>query len=125
MKIAQLPSKRKNLTTIIILIIGLPLLVYAAYQAVQLVIRAGADPTPKNVIISNISTSSATISWVTEGQTKGSVVPILSGNEKSPVLDKRGDERRYTHYVEITSLEPNTKYTFNFFHFFHPLSRRR
>lgn len=113
MKIAQLPSKRKNLTTIIILIIGLPLLVYAAYQAVQLVIRAGADPTPKNVIISNISTSSATISWVTEGQTKGSVVPILSGNEKSPVLDKRGDERRYTHYVEITSLEPNTKYTFN------------
>jgi hypothetical protein len=113
MKIAQLPSKRRNLVTIIILVIGLPLLVYAAYQVVQLAIRAGADPTPKNVVISNISTSSATISWVTEGQTKGSVVPILSGNEKSPVLDKRGDGRRYTHYVEVTSLEPNTKYTFN------------
>ncbi|MDD4382358.1 MAG: fibronectin type III domain-containing protein [Candidatus Dojkabacteria bacterium] len=113
MKIAQLPSKRKNLITIIILVIGLPLVVYAAYQVVQLAIRAGADPTPKNVVISNISTSSATISWVTEGQTKGSVVPILNGNEKSPVLDKRGDGRRYTHYAEITSLEPNTKYTFN------------
>ena len=112
MKIARLPSKRKNNVVLWILVIGLPLLVYASYQVVQLITRASGDTQPKHLVISNLSTSSATISWVTEASVKGSVVPILGGNEKSPVVDKRGNENRNTHYVELTSLEPNTKYDF-------------
>ncbi len=112
MKIARLPYKRKNNVVLWILVIGLPLLVYASYQVVQLISRASGDTQPKNLVISNLSTSSATISWVTEASVKGSVVPILGGNEKSPVVDKRGNENRNTHYVELTSLEPNTKYDF-------------
>lgn len=112
MKIARLPSKRKNNVILWILVIGLPLLVYASYQTVQLITRASGDTQPKNLVISNLSTSSATISWVTEASVKGSVVPVLGGNEKSPVIDKRGNENRNTHYVELTSLEPNTKYDF-------------
>ena len=112
MKIARLPSKRKNNVVLWILVIGLPLLVYASYQAVQLITRASGDTQPKNLVVSNLSTSSATISWVTEASVKGSVVPVLGGNEKSPVVDKRGNENRNTHYVELTSLEPNTKYDF-------------
>lgn len=112
MKIARLPSKRKNNIIIWILVVGLPLLVYASYQAVQLITRASGDTQPKNLVISNLSTSSATISWVTEASVKGSVIPILGGNEKSPVIDKRGNENRNTHYVELISLEPNTKYDF-------------
>ncbi len=112
MKIARLPSKRKNNIVLWILVIGLPLLVYASYQVVQLITRASGDTQPKNLVISNLSTSSATISWVTEASVKGSVIPVLSGNEKSLVVDKRGNENRNTHYVELTSLEPNTKYDF-------------
>jgi len=112
MKIARLPSKRKNNVILWILVIGLPILVYASYQAVQLITKASGDTQPKNLVISNLSTSSATISWVTEASVKGSVIPILGGNEKSPVVDKRGNENRNTHYVELTSLEPNTKYDF-------------
>lgn len=112
MRIARLPHKRKNNIVIWILVIGLLLLVYASYQVVQLISKAGGDTKPRNLVISNLSTSSATISWVTEASVKGSVVPILSGNEKSPVIDKRGNENRNTHYVELTSLEPNTKYDF-------------
>lgn len=112
MKIARLPSKRKNNVIIWILVIGLPLLVYASYQTIQLISRAGGDTKPANIAVTNVSTSSATISWVTEASVKGSVVPILAGNEKSPVVDKRGNDNRNTHYVELTSLEPNTEYDF-------------
>ena len=112
MKIARLPTKRKNNIVLWILIFGLPLLVYASYQTIQLITRASGDTQPKNLVISNLSTSSATISWVTETSAKGSVVPILTGNEKSPVVDKRGNDNRKTHYVELVSLEPNTKYDF-------------
>lgn len=112
MKIARLPYKRKNNVVIWILVIGLPLIVYTSYQTVQLISRAGGDSRPENIAVTNISTSSATISWVTETSIKGSVVPILAGNEKSPVVDKRGNDNRKTHYVELTSLEPNTEYDF-------------
>ena len=112
MKIARLPSKRKNNIIIWILVVSLPLLVYASYQTIQLISRAGGDSQPANIAVSNVSTSSATISWVTEASVKGSVVPILAGNEKSPVVDKRGNDNRNTHYVELTSLEPNTEYEF-------------
>ena len=113
MEIAQLPSqKRKNLIIIAILVIGLPLITFAAYQVVQLITGAGGNNKPRNVVISNLTTSSITISWTTETQSTGSVIPIENGNSKSPVVDKRGTSRRYTHYVELTSLEPNTKYNF-------------
>lgn len=113
MEIAQLPSqKRKNLIIIAILVIGLPLLSFAAYQVVQLLTGAGGSNKPKNVVISNLTTSAITISWTTDTQSTGSVIPIENGNSKSPVIDKRGNSRRYTHYVELTSLEPNTKYNF-------------
>jgi len=113
MEIAQLPSqKRKNLIIIAALAIGLPLLVFATYQVVQLITKAGSDNKPKNVIISNITTSSITISWTTESKATGSVIPVENGDSKSPVIDKRGNSSRYTHYVELTSLEPNTSYSF-------------
>ncbi len=112
MKIARLPSKRKNIIIIIILVIGLPLLTYAAYQVVQLVTNASADNEPKNIILSNLTTSSAVISWTTDSSTRGTVSIVKSGTEGSPILDKRGNDKRFTHYVELTSLEPNTTYSF-------------
>jgi hypothetical protein len=113
MKVATIPKKRRrDLIIIAILLIGIPLLVFASYQVYQLVIRASVEAQPKNVALSNVTTSSVTISWVTDVSATGSVVPVLNNVEQSPVLDKRGSGKRYTHYVELTNLEPNTDYQF-------------
>jgi hypothetical protein len=113
MKIATVPSKRrKDLIIIAILLIGLPILVFASYQVYQLIIRASVEAQPKNVALSNLTTSSVTVSWVTDVTAAGSVIPVLNNQEQSPVIDKRGSGKRYTHYVELTSLEPNTEYQF-------------
>jgi hypothetical protein len=112
MKIARVPSKKRNILTLIILIVGLPLLVYASYQAVQLVTKASANTEPKNVLLTNLTTSSITVTWTTDSQTRGTVAIVKNNTEGTPVIDTRGNTKRYTHFVELTGLEPNTTYSF-------------
>ncbi len=113
MEIATIPSKRrKNLIIIAILLVGLPILVYASYQVYQLITRASVEAKPTNVVLSNITTSSVTVTWVTEVSSNGTIIPVENGSEKSPILDRRGSGKRYTHYVEITDLSPDTEYQF-------------
>ncbi len=112
MKIARVPTKKRNIITLLILIIGLPLVVYASYQVVQLISNASADNQPRNVSISNITTVSATITWTTDSKTSGTVTLKESGAELSPVIDTRGNSKRNTHFVELTGLEPSTTYEF-------------
>lgn len=114
MKIATVPSKRrKELIIIGILLIGLPIIIFGGYQVYQLIVRASEDSKPKNVVISNLTTSSVTISWTTDGQSYGSVIPVLNGEEKTPVTDvKRGNKKRYTHHIILETLDPNTEYQF-------------
>lgn len=112
MKIARIPNKKRNLILIIALVIGLPLITFAAYETVQYISNASADTKPQNILISNVTTSSITITWTTDSQTLGSVSLLEDGKEQTPVVDKRGNTKRYTHYVELSSLEPNTTYDF-------------
>ncbi len=113
MKIARVPTKKRNIITLLILIIGLPLVVYASYQVVQLISNASADNQPRNVTISNVTTVSATITWTTDSKTTGTATIKESGAELSPVLDTRGNTKRYTHFIEFTDLEPSTTYEFS------------
>lgn len=113
MKIAQLPQRKRRQNIILaILIIGLPLLLFAAYKVVQIVSKASGDTDPKNVVISNITTTMATISWTTDTKTYGTLILLENNQEKSEIRDARGSDRRYTHYVEVENLEPNTQYNF-------------
>ncbi|MFA7627830.1 MAG: fibronectin type III domain-containing protein [Candidatus Dojkabacteria bacterium] len=113
MKVATVPTKRrKDLIIIAILLIGLPILVFASYQVYQFFIRASVEAKPQNVILSNLTTSSVTVSWTTEVSATGSVIPVSNGQEMSPVLDERGTGKTKTHYVVLTSLEPNKQYEF-------------
>jgi len=112
MKIARVPTKKRNILTLIILIVGLPLLVYASYQVVQVVTKASADTEPKNVLLTNLTTSSVTVTWTTDSQTRGTVATVKNSAEGTPVIDTRGNTKRYTHFVELTGLEPNTSYSF-------------
>jgi hypothetical protein len=106
------PYQKKQLTTVLVLVIGIPLTIFGIYKAVQWFTRAGTNTQPKNIVVSNLTTSSATITWVTEDKQTGAVVPILNSEEKGTVTDKRGTSRKSTHYVELTNLEPGTEYDF-------------
>ncbi len=113
MKVATVPTKRrKDLIIIAILLVGLPILVFASYQVYQFFVSASVEAKPQNVVLSNLTTSSVTVSWTTEVSATGSVIPMSNGQEMSPVIDKRGTGKTKTHYVELESLEPNTSYNF-------------
>jgi hypothetical protein len=113
MKVATVPTKRrKDLIIIAILLVGLPIVVFASYQVYQFFIRASVEAKPQNVVLSNLTTSSVTVSWTTEVSATGSVIPVSNGQEMSPVLDERGTGKTKTHYVVLTSLEPNKQYEF-------------
>ncbi len=105
-------QKRKNTFTLVLLLLGIPLTVFAAWQTVQLLSRGAGDSTPSDVVISNVSTSSVTVGWVTDASVDGAVVVVENGTDSSQVIDKRGDENRKNHYVELSDLEPNTTYSF-------------
>ena len=114
MKIATVPSKkRKQLILIVILLLGIPLVVFASLQVSQWVTRASVDPQPRNVLFSNVGTQEFTVSWVTEVASSGSIVPIVNNQDGTPLIDTRGTRRRNTHYVTKRALEPNTNYSFS------------
>ncbi|MCD4756540.1 fibronectin type III domain-containing protein [bacterium] len=106
------PYQKKQLTTIITLVLGIPLTLFAIYSGARWFTNAGVNTQPKDAILANLTTNSITVTWTTESEVIGSVIPVLNGTEKNPVIDKRGNEKRNTHYVEIQSLEPNTEYDF-------------
>lgn len=106
------PHQKRQLRFVIVLVIGIPLTVFALYKGVQLLINASGDATPQEVVVSNLTTSSLTVSWVTEKAVDGYVIPVLNGTEQNPVLDKRGSGKRESHYVVLKSLEPSSEYSF-------------
>ncbi len=106
------PHQKRQLTYVILLIVGIPLTIFAVYKGVQLLTNASGDTTPQDVVVTNLTTSSLSISWVTDKAVDGYVVPVLNGTEQNPVLDKRGTGKRQTHYVVLKGLEPSTEYFF-------------
>ena len=106
------PYQKKQLRFVVLLLIGIPATVFGVYKGVQYLSQATGDPAPQGVIISNITPSSITLSWVTQKEVEAYVVPVFNGVEKSPVQDKRGSGTRLNHYVELRGLEPDTEYSF-------------
>ncbi|MDX9738831.1 MAG: fibronectin type III domain-containing protein [Candidatus Dojkabacteria bacterium] len=106
------PYQKRQLKIVVALVIGIPLTIFAVYQGIQYLSKASADVTPQDVVITNLTTNSLTVTWFTQSSADGYVVPLLNGVEQSPVRDKRGSGKRTSHYVELRSLEPSTKYSF-------------
>ncbi|MCB9790821.1 fibronectin type III domain-containing protein [Candidatus Nomurabacteria bacterium] len=105
-------QKRRYLVTSILLVIAIPVTVVAIYFATQWLSSAGQDKTPQEVAISNLTTNSLTVTWVTGKKTNGSIIVVKDKKDSSPVIDTRGADTRKTHFVELVSLEPDTDYTF-------------
>lgn len=106
------PYQKRQLKIVVALVIGIPLTIFAIYQGVQYLSKADSDTTPKDVVLTNLTTSSLSVTWFTQEKEDGYVVPILNGVEQSPVKDKRDSGKRTSHYVEIKGLEPSTGYSF-------------
>ncbi|KKP65658.1 MAG: hypothetical protein UR61_C0015G0005 [candidate division WS6 bacterium GW2011_GWE1_34_7] len=106
------PYQKKQIRFVLVLLLGIPATVFAVYKGIQYISQATGDSTPQQVIVSNVTTKSLTLSWTTQKEVEGYVVPILDGVELSPVSDKRGEGLRNNHYVELKSLEPDTEYSF-------------
>ncbi len=106
------PHQKRQLGLVLVLLFGIPAVVFLVYKGVQFIANAGSDSTPQDVLISNITTNSLTVSWVTEKKTSGYVVPILNGVEQSPIQDSRSSFNKVSHYVVLDSLEPSTEYSF-------------
>lgn len=82
---------------------------------------------PKNIYITNLTDKSATVSWVTQKPTKGTI--IISQDGKFPLLPlfssqiikDDGDKNRSkagiykTHYVSVTDLSANAEYSFRIY----------
>jgi hypothetical protein len=99
-------------------IIGIIILLAGTFAGVYLlrmnqVFRIGAGPTftPKDVRVGNISDTSATISWITEGATSS----FISWGESQSKLDRvesetNSDQKFLTHSISLTGLKPDTTY---------------
>lgn len=94
----------------------LPLVVVASRIAFNLRNSASVDQEPEEVVISNLSDTSATISWYTNEITSG---VIQYGTDPTQLNLSASDDRddtsvgNYsTHYVVLRNLSPNTVYHF-------------
>jgi hypothetical protein len=107
------PRQRRNyFWTTLILLLGLPLTVFAAISAIRYFSDASADVSPKNVIISNVSANSISVTWITESESAGSISVNSGKGDSAPFIDIRGTDRRFTHHVDIVDLEPSKDYSF-------------
>lgn len=108
--------KRNKIPTIlgvILLLAGVAAGVF--YINMRQIFRIGASTSnqPKDVRISNISDSGATISWTTDSQTADFLTWGESQNNISTIEQESvSNEKFYTHSINISGLSPSTQYFF-------------
>ena len=67
---------------------------------------------PENVILSNVWENSVTVTWTTKIRTKGYLSLYKDSEKIGDFQDARGLGKSYTHYIDLSGLEPNTEYEF-------------
>lgn len=81
---------------------------------VALTVRSRADVSegPRNILVSNVTPNSFTVTFVTDKQTTGS---LIYGKTESPeliALDSLGTAAVYNHLISVRNLNPETTYNF-------------
>jgi hypothetical protein len=102
-------------------IIGIVILLIGTFAGVYFlrtnqIFRIGASPTvtPKDIRTGNLSDTSATISWITEGPTSD----FISWGEKQGSLnniekESESDQKFSTHSITVTGLAPDTTFYYD------------
>ncbi len=95
-----------------LLVLLLPILLLSTYIVVKWYSGASSANAPQSVIVSNITSKSVTISWITEHTIDGSV-QVEIGSKLKDFPDIRGpNTTSRIHYVELEDLTPDTTYAF-------------
>jgi len=102
-------------------IIGIVILLAGTFAGVYFlrmsqVFRIGASPTvtPKDIRTGNLSDTSATISWITEGTTSDFISwGETQGSLKSIANESDTNQKFFTHAITLTGLKPDTTYFYN------------
>ncbi|OGY09091.1 MAG: hypothetical protein A2782_00005 [Candidatus Blackburnbacteria bacterium RIFCSPHIGHO2_01_FULL_43_15b] len=110
-------SKKKifGILSMVMLLAGLPVMVFLALNRQDIRSNASIEEQPKEIKITNISDNSFSVSWLTDKQTSGFIVygdTDKLGLTASDDRDKGGQTPRNTHYVTIENLNPQTLYFF-------------
>jgi len=106
-----------TLLGICIIVIGIGFTTFLTNKGVITFGRAALSETPENILISNISDTSFTVSYTTAIDVLGSLSFGKDKNLGATVFDDRDQgaqtvTARKTHHITLRSLQPNTKYVF-------------
>lgn len=110
--------KRKRIPTIIALLIlslGIVLGIFLVKQSQTVYLKAKESFGPSQVKITNITSNSLTITWLTNEAATGSLKYYSSSREKLSASDDRDQNKEkpdyfQTHYVPLSNLQPATTY---------------
>lgn len=97
----------------IFLLLGLIFSVYLVSQKINFFSKASSFETPQQVKITNLADNSFTVSWITGKQVAGFISFGASEKLGNTALDDRDVDSpvlRFTHYVTLKDLDPNTVY---------------
>lgn len=106
--------KKKNIPTIL----GLVILIIGTFAGVfflgaKQIFKIGADSSvsPKDIRVSNISDTGATVSWTTDKPTTDFIVWGEGKSSVSQVLkEDQSDQKFFTHSINLSGLKANTSY---------------
>lgn len=102
--------KKELILKIVSIFIGLIIFILLVYFGFRIFGSQAVDIQPRDVVISNISTNSVTISWTTNQETQG----IIEYGTTPTALNFFAPEAQKTknHSVDLTLLSPSTTYYF-------------
>lgn len=97
-----------------LIILGTASGVYLTLQNQNPLTKASAENTPKNIKITNIEESSASISWTTDTKAAGFISFSTKETDQTALddQDEGAPSPRLLHHVSLKSLTPQTSYQF-------------
>lgn len=100
---------------ILLMIVGLGTLIFAIEKGTSFLSRASVMSVPKEVTVVNTTDTSFAVSWVTATPTRSIIyyeeqTPLGSQKTAFDIRDTVSVALRYTHFVSISGLKPQTNY---------------
>lgn len=96
---------------IILLVLGLTGVVFLANNTTQFQGRAAPNEEPKNIQISNVTSNSFTVSYVTDSEVLGSI-QYGTSERNQPNQETSGSTASQLHIITVEGLSPNTTFYF-------------
>lgn len=109
-------AQQRRIPTIlafILLAVGVVVTTFLVQQGVFIVSQATPDRTPQNVVVSNISPSSFTVSFTTSDPTLGGIRLVTDEREQVFLDDRSDNQDRVSHYITVDGLESARDYQFS------------